>query len=107
MNPLINNSRRQLLKRVALGAALVPLAGLGIRTAFGADMPLITEDDPTAKALKYVSDAAKSPEAKPGSACANCRLYQGAAGAAQGGCLLFPGKSVRAGGWCSSWTTKS
>jgi High potential iron-sulfur protein len=107
MNPLINNSRRQLLKRVALGAALVPLAGLGIRTAFGADMPLVTEDDPTAKALKYVSDASKATGAKPGSKCASCTLYQGAAGSSLGPCQLFPGKAVKAAGWCMSWTAKA
>lgn len=101
----VDECRRRFLGRLAFAAALLPL-GAKLTNAYAADAPLVTLDDPTAKALKYVSDAAKSPEAKPGSACANCKLYQGAAGAAQGGCLLFPGKSVRATGWCSSWTTK-
>jgi hypothetical protein len=106
MKPVINESRRQLLKRFAFGVALVPIAGLPLRS-LAADLPLVTADDATAKALKYVGDASKAPDAKPGSKCANCTLYQGAAGSAQGGCLLFPGKAVKASGWCSSWTAKT
>lgn len=98
-----DESRRQLLKKVALGTVLIPIA---LRTASAADLPLVADDDPTAKALKYTPDASKATAAKPGSKCANCTLYQGAAGSAQGGCLLFPGKAVKAGGWCSSWTLK-
>jgi hypothetical protein len=103
----VDESRRQLLRNVALGVALVPIAAVGARLARAADLTPVAADDPTAKALKYVSDASKAPDAKPGSKCANCSLYQGAAGSAQGGCLLFPGKSVSASGWCSSWTAKT
>jgi len=87
--------------------ALAPIAGTALRSAWAADLPLLTGDDPTAKALNYVADASKASGAKPGSNCENCKLYQGAAGSAQGPCLLFPGKSVKAAGWCSSWTTKT
>jgi hypothetical protein len=107
MRPVIDESRRRLLKRVTLGVALLPIAGVPLRVALAADLPLVTSDDATAKALKYVSDVSKAPDAKPGSKCANCSLYQGAAGSAQGGCLLFPGKAVKATGWCSSWTAKT
>jgi hypothetical protein len=107
MKHVTDESRRRLLKRVTLGVALIPIAGLPLRGAVAADLPLVTADDPTAKALKYVSDASKAPDAKPGSKCANCQLYQGAGGSAQGGCLLFPGKAVKSTGWCSSWTAKS
>ena len=102
-----DESRRQLLKRVSLGVALAPIAGAALRTARAADLPLVAADDPTAKALKYVTDASKATDAKPGSKCENCELYQGAAGAAQGPCLLFPGKAVKASGWCVSWTAKT
>ena len=98
-------SRRQLLRNVTLGTLLLPIA-VAPFTARAADLPLVTPDDPTAKALKYTPDASKAPDAKPGSKCATCALYQGAAGSAQGGCLLFPGKAVKATGWCSSWTLK-
>ena len=102
-----DESRRRLLKRVSLGVAFAPIAGVALRSAWAADLPLVGGDDPTAKALKYVPDASKASDAKPGSKCENCKLYQGASGAAQGGCLLFPGKAVKAAGWCSSWTAKT
>jgi hypothetical protein len=101
-----DESRRRLLQKLALGTVLVPVAAASLRTATAADLPLVAADDPTAKALKYVTDASKAEGAKPGSKCANCTLYQGAAGSAQGPCLLFPGKAVKSSGWCSSWTPK-
>jgi len=104
MKHVVDKSRRQLLKNVVLGAVFIPLAGATLK-ATAADLPLVTGDDPTAKALKYVNDASKASEAKPGSKCANCSLYQGGS-AAQGGCLLFPGKAVMATGWCATWTAK-
>ena len=104
MNELKHRSRRELLKAMsALG--LLPLAIQRTHAAEAA--PLVSADDPTAKALKYVGDASKAPDAKPGSKCGDCSLYQGAGGSAEGGCLLFPGKSVKATGWCSSWTAKT
>ncbi|HSY05996.1 MAG TPA: high-potential iron-sulfur protein [Steroidobacteraceae bacterium] len=107
MKPVIDKSRRRLLRNVALGVVLIPIARVPLEVAGAADAPLVTADDPTAKALKYTPDASKSTDAKPGSKCANCRLYQGAADSAQGGCLLFPGKQVKAAGWCASWTAKT
>jgi High potential iron-sulfur protein len=107
MTKVFDESRRRLLKKVALGTVLIPIAGAAFKTASAADLALVSADDPTAKALKYVEDAGKASDAKPGSKCATCALYQGAAGSAQGGCLLFPGKAVKAGGWCSSWTKKT
>jgi hypothetical protein len=107
MKQTIDQSRRRLLRQVTVGMALMPLAAIPLRAAVAADLPLVGADDPTAKALKYVTDASKAPDAKPGSKCGNCSLYQGAAGSAQGGCLLFPGKGVKSMGWCASWTAKA
>jgi High potential iron-sulfur protein len=107
MKQIVDESRRRLLKRVTLGMALMPIATIPLRVALAADLPLVTADDPTAKALKYVTDASKATDAKPGSKCANCSFYQGAAGSAQGGCALFPGKAVKSAGWCMSWTAKT
>ena len=107
MKRVIDESRRRLLRTVALGLALTSIATMPLRLALAAALPLVTSDDPAAKALKYVSDASKAPDAKPGSKCANCSNYQGSAGSAQGGCLLFPGKAVNAAGWCASWTAKA
>jgi hypothetical protein len=107
MEHVVDESRRRLLKCVTLGVALMPIATLSSRIAFAADLPLLSSDDPAAKALKYVGDASKSSDAKPGSNCANCVFYQGAAGSAQAGCPLFPGKAVKATGRCISWTAKT
>jgi High potential iron-sulfur protein len=106
MNQLTDKSRRQLLKKVALGVVLIPVAGVRLQMAGADDLPLVTADDPTVKALKYVPDASKASDAKSGSKCANCSFYQGAAGSAQGGCQLFPGKAVKSAGWCMSWVAK-
>ena len=105
--PVIDEARRRLLKNIALGMALMPIAGAPLTAARAAEAPFVGADEPTAKALKYVSDASKSVDAKPGSTCANCKLYQVAAGSAQGGCLLFPGKSVKSTGWCISWAART
>jgi High potential iron-sulfur protein len=101
----VDKCRRQILAKVVFGVTLMPFAAR--LTSAAAEAPLVASDDPVAKALKYVSDAAKAPDAEPGSSCVNCKLYQGLTGGAQGGCLLFPGKSVKSSGWCSSWTAKS
>jgi len=107
MKRQIDESRRKLLKKFTLSVALMPIATIPLRLAFAADLPLVSPDDPTAKALKYVSDASESADAKQGSKCANCTFFQGDSGASQGGCPLFPNKAVKADGWCSSWTAKS
>jgi hypothetical protein len=104
---VVDEARRRLLKNIALGMALMPIAAAPLTAARAAEAPLVAADDPTAKALKYVSDASKSVDAKPGSTCANCKLYQVAAGSVQGGCLLFPGKSVKSTGWCISWAAQT
>ena len=96
-------SRRHLLRSVATGATLVAVTALRAKPARAAAPPPMREDDPAAKAVKYVEDAAKAKDAKPGSTCANCGLYQGKEGAKTGPCQIFPGKTVTAAGWCSSW----
>lgn len=103
-------SRRQMLRRVVSATSLMPIAAVvapiaALRPARvrAADTPLISVDDPAAKAVKYVEDASKAKAALPGSTCANCGLYQGKSGAKDGPCQIFPGKAVTAAGWCASW----
>ena len=96
-------SRRKLLTRLALGVGLAPLAAGTVRPALAAAAPLLPVGAPEAKALKYVEDARQAKVTVPGSTCANCALYQGTYGSAQGPCQLFTGKDVKASGWCSSW----
>lgn len=101
MADLRSLARRRLLQRLALG---VSLAALGTKPrARAAAAALLDAASPEARAVKYVEDAARASGATPGSTCANCGLYQGAAGSKQGPCQLFPGKDVKAGGWCTSW----
>ncbi len=88
---------------VATGAALV-----GSR-AFA--QAALSEKDPQAVALGYVSDATKAdakkyPKYAAGQACGTCALYQGKPGDATGACPLFAGKLVSAKGWCSAWAKK-
>ena len=76
------------------------------------NLPMVEKGDAQAVALGYVDDATLADTVKfknyvPGSACANCVLYQGKAGDVAGGCPLFAGKNVAAKGWCTSWAKKA
>lgn len=99
-----NFSRRRLLKRLALGVSLVPVAAVTVRgvRAAEADLPLLSVGAADAKAVRYTENAKTAKDAGDNT-CANCGLYQGANGSAQGPCQIFPGKAVKAAGWCSSW----
>lgn len=100
-------SRRRFLKVAAGTAAFAAVMGGVPRLASAADLPPVTDADPTAKALDYVEDASKSanPKHKAGDDCANCMFYSGGP-TGRGPCQLFPGKSVNAKGWCISHSTK-
>ena len=94
-------SRRQFMRTAGAGAMAVSLAGLvRIPAASAQDMPKLSLDDPSAKALGYVEKSTTD-----GQLCNNCNFWQGG-DAAWGGCPLFPGKSVAAEGWCKSWVKK-
>ena len=103
-------SRRDALKQFVLlcgaAGALTPTL-----PAQAADLPHLSMDDPTAKALGY-NDSSKAVDAKKysnyvrGSSCANCLQLQGAAGAAYRPCDFFQGKLVAAAGWCTAWAAE-
>ena len=104
-------SRRSFLTTAAGLAAAIPLSQLACGSAQAADLPHLTADDASAKALAYTSDAtglttAKDAMFKPGSHCGNCSLYQTAAASKDGWapCAAFPGKAVNAKGWCHAWS---
>jgi hypothetical protein len=104
-NATIESRRRFLqLAMVAIGGACI--GGMS-RLARGADLPHLTDADPTAKAMSYVEDATVSKSAlyRAGSTCANCQFYNGP-DVGFGTCQLFPGKAVNAKGWCTSYTPK-
>jgi hypothetical protein len=98
--------RRRFITLTVAGLAAVPMAALFTNAATAAEM--VNEADPTAKSLNYSADGAKSTKRTDKSAtCANCSLYSGKAGAADGPCTLFQGKSVSANGWCIAWVKKA
>jgi hypothetical protein len=95
-------SRRGFIKLTVTGLAVATLASRA-----SAQTQMVSEDDPTAKALHYVADASKSTVRTDKAAnCASCMQFKGAPGAADGPCAIFPGKSVSANAWCSAWAKK-
>jgi len=99
-------SRRQFIQ-------IVPVAGAALLAGRSAQaQALVTDKDPQAVALGYVSDASKADKAKyktyaAGQMCGNCQLFQGKAGDADGACPLFAGKKVSSKGWCSAYAKKA
>ena len=106
-----NLSRRCFLKTVAVA---LPAGAVVLRQEAAAqDMPIISEDDPAAKALLYVHDVAdvdtSNPLAarfEPGQDCSNCAQIQGPEDEDWRPCGIFPGKLVANRGWCSVWAPK-
>ena len=113
----IKISRRRFIGTALAAAALTPIAGKGLlNAAHAGDLPKVSEDDPTAKALGYVHDVksvdtSKFPkragEAGANQFCHNCSLYQAAEGEEWGKCSIFPGKLVKGEGWCNAWVAKA
>lgn len=102
-------SRRRFLKVAAGTAAVAAVSGMLPRIARAGGLPHLSPSDPTAQALDYVENSAKTknPQHKAGAMCSNCQFYQGKKGDAWGPCQLFPGKAVNANGWCVSHQPKA
>jgi High potential iron-sulfur protein len=103
-------SRRDALKRFAMmcGAA----SALPAIAAQAADLPHLSPDDPTAKALGYHEDARTVDSKKfatyaAGQMCGTCQQLQGTAGQPYRPCNIFAGKAVNANGWCQVWVRKA
>lgn len=102
----IDTGRRRFFALTGCGIGAAAIASALPRSAFAEDLPHLTLDDPTAKALNYTEDATKAPAPHvAGQACANCNFFSGSG--AYGPCQLFPGKSVNAKGWCSGYAKKA
>jgi High potential iron-sulfur protein len=104
-------SRRAVVKGGLIAGALVPALSMLANTTTAAGFPPLDPNDPTAKALGYVTDATKvdasaNPTYKPTQKCSNCAQYQGKASDASAGCNIFAGHSVPQGGWCKVWAQK-
>ncbi|WP_415062469.1 high-potential iron-sulfur protein [Bdellovibrio sp.] len=81
----------------------------GSAPAAGGAMPLIDPNDSVAKAVKYIEDYKKSPEAK-GNHCITCGFYtktEVRAGKEVGTCTIFAGKVVLGDAWCASWNKRA
>jgi hypothetical protein len=107
-----NLSRRRFLETVAVAVPVSTL--LAGRHAAAQDLPKLTEDDPAAKALLYVHDAANVDTSQPlaarfmpGQHCGNCAQIQGDEGPEWRPCAIFPGKLVSVNGWCSVWAMRA
>lgn len=110
MSHPVSPDRRRFLGRIALGAAALPF--LNLAPAQAADLPHLTPDDPTAKALGYTNDASKidaktETAFKAGSSCAKCALFTAPASGDWGACGAFAGKSVNKAGWCRAFAPKA
>jgi len=109
----IENKRRRVLLAGMVALAGVPLFNTILSAqALAADLPHLSEDDPSAKALKYHHDATAAPRAdKAGTPakdqfCHNCQFIQATSGTWRP-CQIFPGKAVNENGWCMSWVHKA
>jgi anaerobic selenocysteine-containing dehydrogenase len=100
-------SRRRFFKFTAIGLAAAPFAN-ALLSGVAQAVDTVKESDPTASALGYSMDAAKSAKRTDKTAtCSNCSLFTGKAGAADGPCAIFQGNLVNAKGWCSAWVKKA
>jgi hypothetical protein len=107
----MKTTRRETTKLILGTLAAVPAASLLVRRAMAQELPHLTEDDPSAKALMYHGDATKAMRVDKAGVpaaeqfCHNCMFLEAAEGQWRP-CQLFPGKAVNADGWCITWTPK-
>jgi hypothetical protein len=104
-------SRRALVKTSLLAGLSLPVLGLTVQEARAADLTPLSESDPLAKSLSFVTDASKvnasaNPTYKSTQKCGNCAQFQGKAGDATAACTIFAGHTVPQGGWCKVWAQK-
>lgn len=92
----------------AIGAACMPWRAASAKQQDSeAALPHLSPDDPVAKSLKYVNDAANAgPARTDGAACHSCRFFKGKGTTGWGPCQIFPNNTVNAQGWCSVWMMK-
>ena len=105
---LIN--RRNFLK---LGGGAVALTAIPLKLVAADE---VSQDEPLAQAMGYVTDAstvdtAKFPkragEAGSKQFCNNCALYAGEVDDETAPCSIFQNRLVRGAGWCNAWVAKA
>jgi hypothetical protein len=103
MNIQINSklTRRHLINCGVFTAPILPVAGLFASSGAVGQGAAVDPNDPTAKALGFVTASAT-----PNQKCNGFAQFQGKTGDAQRHCTVFAGKTVPAGGWCKCWSKK-
>jgi hypothetical protein len=105
-------ARRTILKLGAAALAGMLTAGRGALAATtGSARTLLQPDEPAAKAIAYVANAAKVnsaqfPAYKRGQTCATCVLVELGTGRTRG-CSIVPGRLVLASAWCKLWKARA
>jgi len=107
-NPI---SRRDALKQFVLLCGATSALSSALPAA-AADLPHLSPDDPTAKALGYTDNASKVDTKRyatyaAGQKCSTCMQAKGNPGDAWLSCNIFAGKAVNANGWCQVWVKKA
>lgn len=102
---MIELSRRELFRYLALGAAtapLVPALAHAAKNECSAASDIPKSEKQVRKALKYTDNSPKADKQ-----CADCELFE-AAGSAEacGGCKTVPGP-IHPKGHCTAWVAKS
>jgi hypothetical protein len=117
--------RRHVLTTFAAGAVLALLPKKqadAIQKPVPPTVPAVDPEDPQAKALYYVPDAADLDQqglnlpADTGQRCSNCQLFSGTPGAEWGPCAIFSYRTdprtkqnlvVSSEGWCKAWAPRA
>lgn len=77
---------------------------------------MVSESEPLAQAMGYVTDATKvdttkfpkrAGEAGANQFCYTCALYAGEADSESAPCSIFQNRLVAGKGWCNAWVAKS
>jgi hypothetical protein len=108
----MKTTRRETTKLIFGTLAAVPVANLLARRGEAQELPHLSEDDPSAKALMYHDDATKAMRVDKGGVpadqqfCHNCMFLQPGEGQWRP-CQIFPANTVNIDGWCLTWTPKS
>lgn len=68
----------------------------------------LTEDDAYARSMGFVTDTNRADSKRyrkhsPDQSCANCQLYKGEPGSAEGPCSFFGHRIVPSTGWCRNY----
>jgi hypothetical protein len=101
-------NRRRFFFKVAAGAT----AMLAAPSLLAEGKGHLTEDDPYAKSMGFVTDTNRADSKRyrkhsVEQSCANCQLYKGEPGSAEGPCSFFGHRIVPSTGWCRNHKPQS